>query len=286
VIGVGEDYLGINNDSLRKGRNFRSTDIRSGRSFAIIGSVVASDLFDESKLVVGRELKIGTTIYTVIGILNDKSRDFLASIGSVDGDPNNRILVPYTQIQREMGMKDIDQIQASALSLERADDAAEQLVKLLERRHRFRFTYRSETMAQYVVTANRILGGVTLVGVVAASISLLVGGMGIMNIMGTSVLERTREIGLRKALGAHRSDIRFQFLIESATISVMGGFIGVAVGLGITAAANLVSPFTVTPSLLATIGALAISAAIGMLSGYLPAQRAARLHPVVALRYE
>lgn len=178
MIGVGEDYLGINNDSLRKGRNFRSTDIRSGRSFAIIGSVVASDLFDESKLVVGRELKIGTTIYTVIGILNDKSRDFLASIGSVDGDPNNRILVPYTQIQREMGMKDIDQIQASALSLERADDAAEQLVKLLERRHRFRFTYRSETMAQYVVTANRVLGGVTLVGVVAASISLLVGGMG------------------------------------------------------------------------------------------------------------
>ncbi|HBS26263.1 MAG TPA: hypothetical protein DD827_03890, partial [Gammaproteobacteria bacterium] len=138
----------------------------------------------------------------------------------------------------------------------------------------------------YLSTTDRILGGVGVVGIVAASISLLVGGMGIMNIMSTSVLERTREIGLRKALGARRSDILWQFLLEAVIISGIGGLIGLLLGGGSSFIIAKFTNFPLIPSPLAIIAALLVSVLVGILSGYLPARRAAGLHPVEALRYE
>ena len=137
-----------------------------------------------------------------------------------------------------------------------------------------------------VATTNRILNGVSLVGVLSASISLLVGGMGIMNVMGTAVLERTREIGVRKAIGAREKDIRMQFLMEAGLISAVGGIAGLLIGTVTSAALAKLTSFPLIPSSKQVIVALAISVVVGLLSGFVPARRAARMKPVQALRTE
>ncbi|MDP3671076.1 MAG: ABC transporter permease [Telluria sp.] len=287
ISGIGADYVAINNDNLSAGRSFRTDDIARHRAVVVIGPTVAEDLFGATIDVVGKELRLNDTKYTVIGLLERKSRDFLASIGSSGGqDANNRILVPYTNLHQLAGNKDIQVIQAEAIDLGHADSAVAQVINLLERRHNHRYTYKSQTMAQYITTSNRILQGVSLVGIVAASISLLVGGMGIMNIISTSVLERTREIGLRKAVGASRKHILFQFLMESVAISTIGGVCGLLLGIVASLILAWLTGFPLAPSLPMVSVALLVSVAVGLASGLYPAQRAARLHPVIALRYE
>jgi putative ABC transport system permease protein len=167
-----------------------------------------------------------------------------------------------------------------------AERAATQVEQLLRRAHDKQFDYTHETMAQYIKTTNRILRGVEMIGIVAASISLLVGGMGIMNIMGTSVLERTREIGLRKAMGAREIDILWQFLIEATLIALIGGSAGLLLGGLLSAALAQLTGFPLTPSLFIIVLGIVVSILTGVLSGYLPAKRAALLNPVDALRHE
>ena len=288
LSGVGHHYLGINNDRLTAGRDFSERDMRRRRPVAIIGTQVQKDLFPGLSNPVGREIRIGRQRYTVIGLLQEKSRDFLSSIGSAGkGDANNRILVPYSSFQEMLGLKkQLSYLQAEAVSLDEAKRATEQIIALLERRHKQAYDYRPETMKQYIATAGRILDGVSIVGVIAASVSLLVGGMGIMNIMSTSVLECTREIGLRKAVGAKRRDIMLQFLLEAVVISTLGGIIGLTLGSAASIILAQLTDFPLTPSVTAIMIALVVSVVVGIVSGYLPARRAARLHPVEALRYE
>ncbi len=172
------------------------------------------------------------------------------------------------------------------LELERFDEAAtvaERVRQRLKQRHPDGFEYGSETMASYIVTTSRILGGVAIIGIVAACISLLVGGMGIMNMMGTSVLERTREIGVRRAIGATERDILMQFLLEAGLISVTGGLFGLLLGGLASVALALATGFPVMPSLVSIVGALVVSIVVGLLSGYLPARRVAKMKPVDAL---
>ncbi|MEE9397160.1 MAG: ABC transporter permease [Methylococcales bacterium] len=288
VKGVGVTYTLINNDTLTQGRNFRMQEINSHRAVAILGPTAADDLFGKSASPIGQEFRIGLQKVTVIGVLKAKSRDFLASIGSAggDGDPNNRILLPYTFYQKMLGHKEVSYIRAEAMALNQAESATRQIIALLLRRKGELYAYRSETMASYIGTTNRILNGVSIIGIVAASISLLVGGMGIMNIMSTSVLERTREIGLRKAVGARQRDILLQFLLEAMIISTIGGLLGLLLGSGISALLAELSGFPLIPSLTSVLVALLVSMGVGILSGYLPARRAANLPPVEALRYE
>ena len=287
VSGVGADYAAINNDDLNAGHFFRQEDVNRHRPVAVIGTTVAEDLFGGSTNPIGRDIRIDDKKYTVIGLLEHKSRDFLASIGSAGGqDANNRILVPFTTFQSQLGSKDIQVLQAEAGSLEDADLAVKQITDVLDRLHNHNFTYKSDTMAKYIATSERILKGVSLIGIVAASISLLVGGLGIMNIISTSVLERTREIGLRKAVGASRRDILFQFLMESVIISVVGGFLGLLFGGLASLVLTWATGFPLTPSWYMVLLGLAVSIIVGLLSGYYPALRAAKLHPVIALRYE
>jgi ABC-type antimicrobial peptide transport system permease subunit len=287
IQGIDYTYPAINHDVIVQGRGFRKQDIISRRAVAILGPNASKDLFGSSNSPIGKEFRIGTAKFSVIGVLQAKSRDFLASIGSAGGeDANNRILIPYTRYQQLLGHKEVSYLQAEAVSLEQAETAASQLIDLLNWRNGRNFTYRSETMASYIKTTKRILNGVSMVGVVAASMSLLVGGMGIMNIMSTSVLERTREIGLRKAVGARRRDILFQFLLEAALISTFGGVMGLILGSVASLVLAMVTGFPLAPSLNVVLVALSISVGIGVISGYLPARRAVRLHPVTALRYE
>ncbi len=286
VQGVDVTLTSIANDVVIQGRPFRARDIASRRAVAILGPTAAEDLFGAASAI-GREFRIGNRKFTVIGMLEAKSRDFLASIGSSGGqDANNRILIPYTILQQMLGHKQINFLHAEAVNQAQADAAAQQLIAVLKRHNGQNYSYKSETMATYITTTERILNGVAMIGIIAASVSLLVGGMGIMNIMSTSVLERTREIGLRKAVGARRGDILLQFLLEAVVISTLGGLIGLTLGTIASIVLAEVTGFPLAPSLTVIVIALIVSVAVGIISGYLPARRAARLHPVEALRYE
>lgn len=284
VLGVGRDYPAIVNDELAEGRLFTSLDIRERRPVALVAPSIVERVLDDSREAAGQTIRLDGRRFMVIGVLASKSRDFLSSIGSAGGqNANDRVIIPYTTLQAMTGSKDIGNLQ---LEVERFDEAAlvaERVKQRLLQRHPDGFSYSSETMASYIVTTNRILGGVAVIGIVAASISLLVGGMGIMNMMGTSVLERTREIGVRKAIGATERDILLQFLLEAGLISITGGILGLLIGGLASVALALVTGFPVMPSPLSIIGALVTSILVGVLSGYLPARRAARMKPVDAL---
>ncbi len=286
VEGVGMDYLRINNDSLIQGRNFRDIDIRGRRPVAIIGTETSRKLFGENVSPMGKVLRMGEYGLTVIGILKPKARTFLSAIGANTYNQNERILIPYTLYQKMLGSDDIHTLRAQATTQQLIGAAIAQLRDVLERRHKNRFVYISESMDEWIHTANRILGSISLIGLISASVALLVGGMGIMSIMSTAVVERTREIGLRKALGARRKDILLQFLTEAMIISGIGGVLGLI--LGFAAALGLAgwTGFPLTPSWLLIGVGFFVSAGVGILSGYYPAHRAARLRPVEALRYE
>ena len=272
---------------LQKGRALREEDIAKNRPVAIIGPDVHQDLFKSDVEPVGQSIRIGDRSVIVIGLLVEKNRDFLASIGSAGGnDENSRILLPYTYFQEIFGKNEINVLQAETSGLADADAAVYQIKDLLKHRHGERFSYKSQTMAQYIKTAEKILQGVTVIGIIAASVSLFVGGMGIMNIMTTSVVERTREIGIRKALGASRSDILAQFICEAIMISLLGGILGLLLGTIAGYGLAMATKIPLTPSWPMIIVALAVSIVVGLISGYYPAFRAANLQPVEALRYE
>jgi ABC-type antimicrobial peptide transport system permease subunit len=284
VLGVGRDYPSIVNDELVSGRLFTSLDLQERRPVALVAPTIVDRVLDAGLDPAGQTIRIDGRRFTVIGVLALKSRDFLASIGSSGGqNANDRVIIPYTTLQAMTGNKDIGNLQLEVERFEDAASVAERVRQRLKQRHPDGFDYSSETMASYIVTTNRILGGVAIIGIVAASISLLVGGMGIMNMMGTSVLERTREIGVRKAIGATERDILLQFLLEAGVISITGGLLGLLIGGLASVALALATGFPVMPSFVSIVGALVVSILVGILSGYLPARRAARMKPVDAL---
>lgn len=286
IRGVSAHFSPIANDKLEKGRFLQQSDIDRRRAVVVIGPTVAKDLFGAASPI-NRTIRINQKKYLVVGLLQEKSRDFLSSIGSAGGrDANNRILTPYSTVLKNNGNDAINFLRIRAHSLQVAESAAREVEAMLKRAHKNQFEYTHETMAQYIKTTNRILKGVEIIGIVAASISLLVGGMGIMNIMGTSVLERTREIGLRKALGARQIDIMWQFLIEAAMIALIGGSAGLLLGGLLSITLAQITGFPLTPSVFIIVLGFLVSVLTGILSGYLPAKRAALLHPVEALRHD
>lgn len=284
--GVNEMHLAINRDELIVGRNFSKDEVKQGRYYAIIGDKVQKELFPNEPHPIGEELRVGRMRVTVIGVLKPKDRSFLSSMGGGTGlDANSQILVPYPRIQHMNGNDEINMLQ---FQLDEGVDisAADQLKALLWRRHKGAFNYRTEGMSTYVATARNILNGVSMVGLLAAAVSLVVAGLGILNIMSTSVLERTREIGLRKALGGSSRDILMQFLIEAFLISFAGGVLGLILGGGFSILITSLVGLQMLPSAPLIVAALLVSGVVGIMAGYLPAYRAAQLKPVEALRYE
>lgn len=285
LLGVGREYHDVTNDTLNEGRRFHQSDITDKNPVAILGPTVAERLLDPLQSPIGQTIRYRNKRLVVIGILKRKSRDFLSSIGSAGGqDANDRVLIPFTTLQQIRGGDAIGNFHIEVAEFDEADQVAAKVRTLMENRHPTGFAYKSETMASYIGTTDRILGGVSVIGIVAASISLLVGGMGIMNMMGTAVLERTREIGIRKAIGAREKDILLQFLLEAGLISIVGGFFGLLIGGVASVALAMTTGFPVIPSPVSIFGALLVSVCVGLLSGYLPARRAAGLRPVEALR--
>jgi len=283
--GVGVEYLDIVNDKLEQGRNFTLNDMERRYPVAIVAPKAAQEMFGHSNPV-GRTFRYFEQKYTVIGLLKEKNRDILSKVNADTYDINKRVLIPYTNLQSILGSKEIHTLLGEGYSLEGTIDAMDQVKTVLERRYGDRFKYKSENMQSWIDNAEQYINKIRLTGLAFAALALFVGGMGIMNIMSTSVIERTREIGIRKALGAQYEDIRFQFLMESTTVSLLGGAIGLLLGIIATFIIGLVAGYEFYPSWLIGAIALVVSALVGMFSGFFPARHAARMNPVDALRFE
>lgn len=284
--GVGIHYLEINHDRVFTGRNLRKKDIQKRKPVAIIGTKVSEELFGKHANPLQRVIRWGDIRLTVVGVLEFKNRDILTQLGADDYDINKRVLIPFTLYQQQFGVKDIHTLQAEAVHVDKIEEATNELTELLSRRHNNHYEYVDESMEGWIETAEDILNNISLVGLVAASISLFVGGLGIMNIMGTSVMERTREIGIRKALGAYRRDILAQFLMEATVVSVIGGLLGMVLGILAGYGIGYVSGYDLGISWSTALIAIIISISVGIASGYIPAHRASNLKPVDALRYD
>lgn len=286
VEGVGLEYFEINNDHLIAGRMFRKDDMVRRKELAVIGQKAAEALYGKNGRYIGQTFRLYKKKFTVIGVLADKSRDILSQIGADSYDINGRVIIPYTVYQTILGSKDVHTLQAEAVSMDKTTEAMQQIEDMLQRSHGNRFKYTKESMDGWIATAEETLSLITLVGLLGASISLLVGGMGIMNIMSTSVIERTREIGVRKAIGAQNQDILIQFLMEATYISTIGGIIGLLIGIVAVIVISLVSGYQLPPSLSMGVVAILVSMVVGVISGFYPAYRASNLRPVDALRFE
>jgi len=285
--GVDGRFFEISRDEFTIGRNFREEDVVGRRNVAIIGAEVHKSLIGEHQNPVGKSIRYGEHKLVIVGVLKRKNRDFLASIGAAeDYDVNNKVYVPYTVHQQYLASKDIHQLLVEAVSMEQSEAAAQQVVDMLKRHTNNRFNYTWDTMESWADTANKFLSYISLAGLVTALISLLVGGVGIMNIMTTSVVERTREIGIRKAIGATQQDIRIQFVLEAVVISALGGIVGLVVGYAASFIATIWLQFPLQPPWFTILIALLVSIGVGLMSGYFPAKRAAALKPVEALRHD
>jgi putative ABC transport system permease protein len=284
INGVSTEYQQIRDWPVEQGTFFSEADVRSARKVAVLGTTVAKNLYPNGDPI-GQQLQIRDVPFTVMGVLKSKGQN----AGGMDAD--DIIIIPYTTAQSRLsGRQRVGQIIGSASSPQDVPAAQQEIRGILRESHKLGdgddddFTIRNQDeIAAAASSATQIM---TLLLAAIASISLLVGGIGIMNIMLVSVTERTREIGIRMAIGARGSDVLTQFLVESVAISVIGGIIGVLLGL---AGAALLGHFTgwstVTPPE-AILIAVGFSAAVGVFFGFYPARQAAALNPIQALRYE
>jgi putative ABC transport system permease protein len=284
INGVALDYQVIRDWPVASGSFFDATDVRNARKVAVLGATVATNLFPDQDPV-GQEVQIRNVPFKIIGVLAAKGQN----AGGQDQD--DVILAPYTTVQTRLaGRQFIPQILASTANPADIPAAMQEITAIMREQHRLAswedndFTVRNQAdLAEAAAGTTEVM---TLLLAAIASISLVVGGIGIMNIMLVSVTERTREIGIRLAVGAHESDVMIQFLVESTVMSLLGGAIGIALGF---AGASLLGHFTgwnTVVSIPTVVVALLFSAAVGIFFGFYPARRAASLNPIDALRYE
>lgn len=275
VFGIEANYPRVVSIVISEGRFFKQSEQESSRRLAVIGPSVKTNLFASGKTL-GQTIDVAGLKYTVIGVLEAR--------GSVFGiDFDNSIYIPFTSAQKQFGIDRLNTIYISASSAESVKDVqAEASTVLKKRLSEDEFTVQTQeqtlsTVSQITSVLTAALGGI-------AAISLIVGGIGIMNIMLVSVTERTREIGLRKAVGARPADIRNQFLIEAITLSGLGGIIGIILGIGLSFVIGRF--FTTTVPWWSVLLSFGFSTLVGIIFGVAPAIRAARLDPITALRYE
>jgi putative ABC transport system permease protein len=284
VAGESPDYLKIRDWKLASGSMFTDREVRSAAKVAVIGSKTANELFGPLNPV-GQTVRVGNIPFVIIGLLESKG----AGMGGQNQD--DRIIIPYTTaMKRITGEKYLRSINVQIGSADRMEIAQEQITSLLRQRHRLATGRDNDfnifNQKEIADTVNSISKIITLLLGSIAGISLVVGGIGIMNIMLVSVTERTREIGIRIAVGAQPGDIKLQFLIEAITLSLLGGLIGVLLGIGASKLVEFFADFKAIVSTGSIILAFGVSFAIGVFFGFYPARKAARLDPIEALRYE
>jgi putative ABC transport system permease protein len=292
LAGITPEYQTVRNVQVEIGEFISQTDVDRRARVAVLGSSVVNELFEAFEYPVGEIVKLNGIPFEVIGVLQEKER-------GIFGEENNRVLIPITTAQTRLfnsgafrGELIVSTIYVQVDSPERMEAVSNDIDAVLREQHRLGFDDEKDftiiSQAELLQFASSIAAGLTVFLGSIAAVSLLVGGIGIMNIMLVSVTERTREIGIRKAVGAKRRDILLQFLIEAIVLSMVGGFIGIGLGYGVsTWLPNALSDFEETVVTLDSILlATGFAAAVGLFFGVYPATRAARLKPIDALRYE
>ncbi len=278
VYGVSEYYDKIKNYSVESGRFIEYVDIDKRQKMCVIGKYIANELFPTSNPV-GNYIKINGDKYTVVGVLEAKQE-------AEEGSSDDIVIVPYTTASRLSRMARISNYSFSSSDKDTVDEAKTRIENYLMSIFGSDDYYTVYNQADSLEQINELSSKLTLLLVGIAGISLLVGGIGIMNIMLVSVTERTKEIGIRKSLGGKRRDILLQFVIEAATTSALGGVIGIFLGCGATYVAGKMFDLTVVISVTAIVIAFSVSVGIGIIFGYFPAAKASKLNPIDALRYD
>ena len=285
IYGVNAEYLPIREWSVAEGAMFGEDEISSFAKVAVIGQTVAKNLFKDGTSPIGQTIRFKNIPFKVIGVLAKKGE---SNFGQ---DQDDVILAPYTTVQKRiLAQTFLQSIVASVIDESKSDEAVNQVKKILEAAHNlgandandFNVFSQQELISTFSSTSEML----TVLLVAIASISLIVGGIGIMNIMYVSVKERTKEIGLRMAIGAKGKDILMQFLIESVLISITGGVLGVFIGLGATFVVATFVGWPVSITFYSIVISFAVCTATGVFFGWYPARKAAELEPISALRYE
>ena len=288
IVGTTPSYFSIRGWNVDSGNLFTDADIRSASRVALVGKTVVENVFGDDVDPIGKTIRIKKSPFLIVGILESKGQSF-------DGrDQDDTIIVPITTAQRKLFGNQIPgsvrMIMAQAKSEKYMSSAEDAMNDLIRQRHNIRenaesdfsirnLTAMAKTASETAKTMSMLLGAI-------ASISLLVGGIGIMNIMLVSVTERTREIGIRMAIGAREKDILLQFLLEACVISIVGCVIGVGLGLGGAMLVKKMVGAEILISMQSIVLAFSVAASVGVFFGYYPASKAAKLHPIEALRYQ
>lgn len=285
IYGVSEDYLSIKKLEIKSGRIFSTNETKSMSKVCLLGQTVVENLFGEGADPVGISIRIKNLPFQIIGVIKDKGESGMGQ------DQDDMILAPYTTVQRRLAAIDyINGIYASAVSEEKSAVAISEVTKILRRTHKLRESaendFRVMSQSELIETVSSITEILTYLLGAIAGISLLVGGIGIMNIMLVSVTERTREIGLRMSIGGRGTDILKQFLVESMLLSILGGALGIIFGYLIAILAGSIMDSPIVVSTQSVVLAFAVCFVIGVFFGWYPARKAANLNPIDALRYE
>jgi putative ABC transport system permease protein len=284
IVGTVANYPEVRNLQIDQGNFFNDQQNVSYDRVAVIGPTVREDLFGSTTDPIGKKIRVKQVDFKIIGLT-------LAKGGSGFGNQDDQIYVPLFTAQRYLaGATSIGTINVQAVGAASLDLAKQDITSLLLARHKISDPTQADfqilSQADIVSTASSITGTFTMLLAAIAGISLIVGGIGIMNMMLTNVTERTREIGLRKAIGAEKADISNQFLAEAVALTVVGGLLGVALGWSIAQAVTKFAGITTSISMSSVALAFGVSAGIGIVFGYYPARRAAKMNPIEALRYE
>ncbi len=284
IMGTTANYFPIRKWVVTAGTVFSDEEVDSAANVCVLGTTVARYLFAEDDPI-GKQIRIKNIPFRVIGLLESKGQSVMGN------DQDDQIMAPYTTVQRKLaGVTWLQMILASAVSPDASIGAMQPITLLLRERHRIRqgdeddFFVRTQSEMADMAAQTQLVMTILLVSV--AAVSLVVGGIGIMNIMLVSVTERTREIGVRMAVGATESDVQLQFLVEAVTLSMMGGIVGIIVGIGASALITNLFSWPTVLSTMSIVMAAFFSAAVGIFFGFYPARKAAQLDPIEALRYE
>jgi putative ABC transport system permease protein len=281
IMGVYPEYLQVRNLVVLAGRFFDKQDSQAHNKVGVVTEKLAEELFGSGQGALGKTVKLSGLPFTIIGIFRERVDTFGQSEVT-----DNTMLIPYTVIRYFQDTPTVKQIYFSTTDASLVVPVTAQIERVIRSRHRPESVYRVQNLTQLVAVADKTANALTMVLLAVALVVLLVSGIGIMNIMLATVSARIREIGIRKAIGATKREIRFQFLSEAILISLIGGTLGILIGLAIPFSARYLTAYRIPISGLSAIIAIVVSSLVGIIFGTLPASRAAELDPVESLRYE